>query len=107
MLGPVEVAVNGLVNITARTVVLLTWALVLLIHTTLLAAAVAAAWYWEVSPSEVKTWVGSLVPPALAAIAGGTLAFVGISAGALLVLYAKGWQWLLRKMANAYVLNFE
>lgn len=103
----VEDAVHGLMNVTARITVLLSWMLVALIHVALLAAALAAAWWLRLTPQDVARWAAALPLSWLAATGGGILAFLGLSGLALVLAYAKAWQWLVRRLANAYVLNFD
>lgn len=103
----VEDAVHGLMQVTARTFVLLTWSLVLLLHVTALCLALAAAWYWQVRPETVRSVLASAVPAPLASTAGGILGFLGLSGLALAAAYAEAWQWLVRQLASRFVLDFD
>lgn len=98
--------VQALMVITARTAGLLAWMAVAVLHLMLLGALFAALWWFDVRPAQVADAAGSLVPTAWRATADGILAFWGLSGLAALIAYAKGWQLLLRKLVNRYVLDF-
>ena len=103
----IEDALHGVIGVSARTVSLLAWTLVLSAHACLLGLALLALWWWQVTPQAAAQAVRSAVPAPLATTLDGTLAFLGLSAAGVLLAYAKAWQWLAQRLASRFVLDFE
>ncbi len=102
-----EDAIHGLMGVSARTVSLLSWMLVALVHMALLLLALSAAWFWQVTPAAVARAFQALVPAGLQASGAEILGFLGLPAAAVLWAYARAWRWLLEKLSSRYVLDFE
>ena len=103
----IDDAIHGLMAVSKRTVMLIAWLLVALLHLAALSIALVLLWWLQVTPQEIRAWADSFFHQGPIATIAETVGLLGLSLGAALWAYAKGWQWLLQRMATKYVLTIE
>lgn len=103
-----EFAINALMHITRRQVIVIAWLLFALVHTALLSLTLLALWWYQATPADLTGAYGSLAAryPFLATGLG-MLATLGLSLGEVAWAYAKAWKWLLDRWLARFVSDFE
>ena len=102
----IDDAIHGLMLVTRRTVSLIAWLLVFVVHLAVLVLVLVALWWFQLAPTDLQALVQAVSLGSPAATIFGIAGFLGISGWALFHAYAKAWKWLSERLAKLYVLNF-
>ena len=99
----IETAVTGLMVIAPKLARVLVWVVFVTAHLSLVVAALALLWWFQVSPSAIQASVAQFFQSSSGSTIAQTVAFLGLSGGAVLWAYAKAWRWLLHKLLSAFL----
>ena len=99
----IETAVTGLMVVTPKLARVLVWVVFVITHLSLVVVTLGALWWFQVSPSAIQASVAQFLQSSSGSIIAQTVAFLGLSGGAVLWAYAKAWRWLLDKLLSAFL----
>ena len=78
----IDDAIHGLMAVSKRTVMLIAWLLVALLHLAALSIALVLLWWLQVTPQEIRAWADSFFHQGPIATIAETVGLLGLSLGA-------------------------
>lgn len=101
----IETAVTGLMVVTPKLARVLIWVVFAITHLSLGVVILFALWWFQVSPSAIQLSAAQFFQSSTISSIAQTVAFLGLSGGAVLWAYAKAWRWLLHKLLDTFLFS--
>jgi len=101
----IDTAFSGLMIVTTKLSKTVVWLSFMIIHLTLAILLLALAWWMKITPDSIQSAFVDIFLHSPFSRVWQTATTLGLSLGAVLLAYAKCWQWFLRKLLDSFIFH--